>query len=47
MIVKSSESVPMWNEINEFEPEYQKLSDEELKAKTETFKTRMSEATRV
>ena len=35
---------PYVERINALEPDYQKLTDEDLKALTETFKTRISEA---
>ena len=35
---------PYGERINALEPDYQKLTDEDLKALTETFKTRISEA---
>ena len=34
-----------WTKINELEPEYEKLSDDELKAKTQEFKDRLAKAT--
>jgi len=45
-LVDSNEKVlrkmqPTVAKINELEPEYEKLSDEQLKAKTEEFKTRI------
>ena len=36
---------PFVDDINKLEPDYQRLSDEELKAKTEQFKKRIEEAT--
>lgn len=36
---------PFVEEINQLEPEYQRLNDDELKAKTEQFKSRLGEAT--
>src|SRR5215204_1030906 len=36
---------PFVDEINNLEPEYQRLSDDELKAKTDQFKGRLAEAT--
>src|SRR6266511_2448092 len=36
---------PYVGKINELEPEYQRLSDAELKEKTEQFKKRIAEAT--
>ena len=37
--------VPMVDKINALEPEYEKLSDVELKAKTQEFKVRLAKAT--
>ncbi len=34
---------PRVDEINEFEPEFEKLTDAELRAKTDEFKTRLKE----
>jgi len=34
---------PYVEEINKLEPEYQRLSDEHLKAKTDEFKSRLAE----
>jgi len=36
---------PFVDDINKLEPDYQRLSDEDLKAKTEQFKKRIDEAT--
>ena len=36
---------PYVDEINKLEPDYQRLSDGELKAKTDQFKGRLAEAT--
>ncbi len=36
---------PDVDEINELEPEFQKLTDEELRAKTAEFRARIAEAT--
>jgi preprotein translocase subunit SecA len=49
-LVDSNEKVlkklqPVVDNINELEPEYEKLSDEELKAKTQEFKDRLGQAT--
>jgi preprotein translocase subunit SecA len=49
-LVDSNEKVlkklqPVVDKINELEPEYEKLSDEALKAKTQEFKDRLAEAT--
>ena len=49
-LVDSNEKVlkklqPVVDKINELEPEYEKLSDDELKAKTQEFKDRLAKAT--
>jgi len=49
-LVDSNEKVlkklqPVVDKINELEPEYEKLTDEELKAKTQEFKDRLGQAT--
>jgi preprotein translocase subunit SecA len=49
-LVDSNEKVlkklqPVVDNINELEPEYEQLSDEELKAKTQEFKDRLGQAT--
>ena len=49
-LVDSNEKVlkklqPVVDKINELEPEYEQLSDEELKAKTQEFKDRLGQAT--
>ncbi len=49
-LVDSNEKVlkklqPVVDKINELEPEYEKLSDDELKAKTQEFKDRLAQAT--
>ena len=49
-LVDSNEKVlkklqPVVDKINELEPEYEQLSDEELKAKTQEFKDRLGKAT--
>ena len=36
---------PVVDEINELEPEYEKLTDDELKARTQEFKDRLTKAT--
>ncbi len=36
---------PIVSRINELEPDFEKLSDAELRAKTDEFKARLSEAT--
>ncbi len=36
---------PIVDQINQFEPEFEKLSDDELQAKTNEFKARLAEAT--
>ena len=36
---------PVVDKINDLEPEYQKLTDDELKAKTQEFKDRLAKAT--
>jgi len=49
-LVDSNEKVlkrlqPVVDKINDLEPEYQKLTDDELKAKTQEFKDRLAKAT--
>ena len=49
-LVDSNEKVlkrlqPVVDKINDLEPEYQKLTDDELKAKTQEFKGRLAKAT--
>ena len=49
-LVDSNEKVlkklqPVVSKVNALEPEYEKLTDDELKAKTQEFKDRLAQAT--